>query len=460
MKALPLNKSAREIVSFVCLLILAAVLITACSAIARASQDGSTTSSPGGGTLQLSLDPFATGLSGPVGLTNAGDSRLFAIEQAGRIRVIQSNGTVLPTPFLDISARVDSGGDELGLLGLAFHPNYASNGYFYVNYTNTTSGTRRTRISRFSVTGNPNVADPNSEVILLTVTQPFTNHNAGKINFGVDGYLYIPLGDGGSGGDPNNNAQTLTTLLGKITRIDVDSGPGVSPDCVGIGTGSYTIPNSNPLIDGAGSTCDEIWAIGFRNPYQSSFDRVTHDLYVGDVGQSNWEEVDHQPANSTGGENYGWRCYEGNHAYNTSGCLPMNNYTFPVFEYANEPGSSAIIGGHVYRGSIYPNMVGHYFLADSYSGDFWDLDTDNGWASTMHTNLTGCCYVSFGEDMNGEIYVVNRNGTIYHLEEATTGPTPTPSITPTSTNTPTPTATLPPFTPSVYKYIPVIENDN
>jgi glucose/arabinose dehydrogenase len=385
---------------------------------------------------------------------------MFAIERAGQVKVIESNGTVLPTPYLNINdGRVDSSGSEEGLLGIAFHPDYASNGYFYVNYINTTSGVRRTRISRFSVTGNPNVADPNSEVILLTVTQHSSNHNAGKINFGVDGFLYIPLGDGGGSGDTGNNGQLMDRLLGKITRIDVDSGPGTAPDCDGIGTGNYTIPNSNPFIDGAGGVCDEIWAVGLRNPWQSSFDRLTNDLYIGDVGQNAWEEISYQPANSTGGENYGWRCYEGNHPYNTSGCGPMGNYTFPVFEYANSPGFS-VTGGYVYRGSVYPDMVGHYIFADAGSGDFWDLDTNNNWASSFHSNLS-FGVVSFGEDINGEIYVVNIGGTIYHLEEANVGSTPT--ITPTNTAMPTntPTATpLPPFTPNSFQYLPAVEHEN
>jgi glucose/arabinose dehydrogenase len=455
MKSILQKRTTGELVGFVCLLLLTAVLISACSAVVRANQ-GEGAAVPNSGGLQLSLEPFASGLSSPVGLANAGDDRLFAIERSGQIRVIQANGTVLATPFMDISARVDSSNSEEGLLGIAFHPNYASNGYFYVNYTNTTSAIRRTRISRFSVTGNPNVADPNSEEILLTVTQPDWNHNAGKINFGPDDYLYIPLGDGGGGGDSSNNAQNMGLLLGKVTRIDVDSGTGAAPDCEGVGTGNYTIPNSNPFIDGPGSTCDEIWAVGFRNPWQSSFDRSTGDLYIGDVGQNSWEEVDFQPASSTGGENYGWRCYEGNHPYNTSGCGPMGDYTFPIFEYENNPCYS-VSGGYVYRGSLYPDMVGHYILADACTGRFWDLDTANNWNPTLHTNMTGGGYVSFGEDINGEIYVVNIGGTVYHLEEANAGPTLTPTAT--GTSGPTATATVA-ITPTAYQYLPAVEYDN
>lgn len=375
--------------------------------------------SPQGTGLSLSLQSFATGLSQPVSLTNAGDSRLFAVEQEGYIRIIQSNGTVLGTAFLNITDRVNSAGSEQGLLGLAFHPDYATNGFFYVNYTSNDS---RTRISRFQVTGNPNVADPNSEEILLTVTQPYSNHNAGDIHFGPDGYLYVPLGDGGSGGDPQNNAQTMTTLLGKITRIDVDNGPGAAADCKGAGTGNYTIPNDNPFINGTGSQCDEIWALGLRNPWRSSFDLWTGDLWIGDVGQNAWEEIDFQPVYSDGGENYGWRCYEGNHTYNTSGCGPIGNYVFPVTEYDHNSGRCSVSGGYVYRGSQYPAMFGHYLLTDYCSGHFWDVapDGQGGWVTTQHNNLTAFGRSAFGENSAGELFVANRSqGTVERVADAT-----------------------------------------
>ncbi|NJN44246.1 MAG: PQQ-dependent sugar dehydrogenase [Anaerolineae bacterium] len=232
----------------------------------------------GGAIPDIAIVPFASGLNAPVDIENAGDSRLFVVEQAGIIRIVQSNGNVLGTPFLNITARVDDGGEQ-GLLGLAFDPNFASNGYFYVNYTYCTISScpdfgntpnLYTRISRFSVTGDPNVADANSEVVLLSVQQPYGNHNAGDLAFGPDGYLYIGMGDGGSGGDPGNRAQTSNVLLGKMLRIDVDGG-GNSPDC---GSGPYTIPADNPFI-GAANTCDEIWHFGLRNPWRFSFDRQT-----------------------------------------------------------------------------------------------------------------------------------------------------------------------------------------
>ncbi len=409
------RREVRHVTRYVAVISLFTVGVLSILATNGGGGDGSTPSSTSP-AVTLSLVQFATGLNDPVGVYNAGDGRLFVIEQAGVIRIVQSNGVVLGTPFLDISARVLSGGEQ-GLLGLAFHPNYATNGFFYVNYTST--GIRRTRISRFRVTGNPNVADPNSEVILLTVDQPFSNHNAGDIHFGPDGFLYTPLGDGGSAGDPSNNAQTMDVLLGKVVRIDVDLGPGGFPDCVGVGSGQYTIPATNPFIDGGGGDCDEIWAVGLRNPWRSSFDRLNGDFYIGDVGQDAWEEIDFQPVGSTGGENYGWRCFEGNTSFNPSGCGPSNSFTFPIFAYSHTSGDCSVIGGYVYRGNLFPALFGRYVLTDLCTGNFWDIIPDGagGWQITQHTNLTQFGYVSFGEDANGELYVVHQGGgTLFRLE--------------------------------------------
>ncbi|MGH2536655.1 MAG: PQQ-dependent sugar dehydrogenase [Candidatus Promineifilaceae bacterium] len=423
------------------------------------------------GALTLGLEPFASGLISPIGIANAGDERLFILEQAGIIRIVLPDGTVLPEPFLEITDRVDDGGNEEGLLGLAFHPQYTANGYFYVNYTYDPNGTSPgwTRISRFSVTADPDVADPGSEQVLLTVVQPASNHNAGHILFGPDGYLYVPLGDGGGAGDIADNAQNPALLLGKVSRIDVDSGPGDLPDCVGDGAGAYTVPAGNPFVDGPGGACDEIWALGLRNPWRSSFDRLTGDLYIGDVGQNVWEEIDFQPAASAGGENYGWRCYEGNHAYNTDGCLPAPNYTFPIFEYQHSAGNCTVIGGYVYRGDQYPAMAGRYLLLDFCSGNFWDLRQESGdWLATLHTNLQSPFnYAAFGEAANGELYVAGRStGQIYRLTENSAPPTvtPSPSVVPSATPSPTPTATpsvspTPTSTPSVFKYAPVLLKD-
>lgn len=389
-----------------------------------ASESGRFGAVPDGGTpLELDLITFATGLNQLVGIKSAGDDRLFALDQSGVIRIIRSDGSVESTAFLNITSRVDSSGSEEGLLGIAFHPQYAMNGFFYLQYTNTTAAVRRTRISRFSVTADPDVADPNSEEILLTIIQPDPNHNAGKINFGPDGYLYIPLGDGGGGGDTDNNAQTLSTLLGKVVRIDVDSGAGTSPDCVGLGTGNYTVPNTNPLTDVPGA-CDEIWAVGLRNPWQSSFDRVTGDLWIGDVGQGAVEEVNRQAAASSGGENYGWRCYEGDEPFNTTGCGPAGDYTFPVFTYDSSSSDCSVVGGYVYRGSEYPNMQGRYLLTDYCTGHFWDLAPDGGggYVATDHTNLQAFGYTSFGEDADGELYLAQQSGTVYRIVELSAPP--------------------------------------
>jgi glucose/arabinose dehydrogenase len=266
--------------------------------------------------------------------------------------------------------------------------------------------------------GDTDVADPNSEVILLTVVQPASNHNAGDLHFGPDGLLYIPLGDGGGGGDLNNNAQNMGLLLGKVVRIDVDSGAGSAPDCVGLGTGQYRIPASNPFI-GAAGVCDEIWAVGLRNPFRSSFDRLTGDFYIADVGQADWEEIDFQLAGAAGGQNYGWRCFEGNHSFNASGCGLDAAYTFPVFEYSHGGGNCSVIGGYVYRGALFPALVGHYVFTDLCSGNFWDMIRDGTgvWRVALHTNLAQFGYVSFGEDANGEIYVVHQgNGTLSRLQ--------------------------------------------
>ncbi len=414
--------------------------------------------------LLLDLVPFASGFDQPVAVVSSGDDRLFVVERDGVIRVVQQNGTVLPTPFLEIQARVDSSSSEEGLLGLAFHGDYANNGFFYVNYTNTTGGIRRTRVSRFGMTGDPNIADSSSEEILLTIVQPDWNHNAGDLHFGPDGYLYIPMGDGGGAGDTADNAQNMGLLLGKIIRIDVNSGTGSSPDCLGLGTGSYTIPDSNPFLDGSGGSCDEIWAVGLRNPWRVSFDRLTGDLFIADVGQGSWEEIDFQPAGSPGGENYGWRCYEGNHPYNTAGCGAITQYTFPIFEYPHSMGGEAVVGGFVYRGSLFPNMYGRYFFTDNALGTIWDTIPDGlgGWDTTPHTNLPSGEFTTFGEDSSGEIYLASySDGTVYHLVDGSPAPTPSlqPTATPATTTPPAPTpsqtpATTPSSTPEAYLYLP------
>ncbi len=355
----------------------------------------------------IGFDLFATGFSDPLYVTHAGDGRIFIVEIAGVIKIIDASGTTLSTPFLDIQSSVGLGG-ECGLLGLAFHPNYATNGYFYVNYTTGCPGL--TRISRFTVSANPNVATAGSEVQLLNITQPYWNHNGGCIQFGPDGFLYIGMGDGGSGGDPQNNSQNTSSFLGKMLRIDVDTG---SP---------YGIPPTNPFV--GTSTLDEIWAIGVRNPWRFSFDRLTGDLYIGDVGQNAWEEIDFQPATSSGGENYGWRCYEGNHAYNTSGCQSQSSYVAAVAEYPHSGTASgcSVTGGYVYRGSMYPALQGYYFYADYCTEELWALiHNGTSWVNTSLGALAPASPTSFGEDVNGEVYLTSGSS-IYRLKDATPDP--------------------------------------
>lgn len=362
----------------------------------------------------LQQTQFASGFEAITGITHAGDGsgRIFVVEQRGVIKIldpINNNHTT----FLDIQGRVNYPFDERGLLGLAFHPNYETNGYFYVNYTSNNNS--ETTVSRFSVMpGNSNQGNPNSESILMTISQPYSNHNGGDMSFGPnDGYLYISTGDGGSGGDPGNRSQNPQNLLGKMLRIDVDNG---SP---------YGIPPSNPFVND-NSTLDEIWALGLRNAWRFSFDRANGDMWIADVGQNAWEEVDYEPAGSPGGNNYGWRCYEGNHSYNTSGCGPIGNYEGAIFEYDHTSGFS-ITGGYVYRGNAYPCLRGYYVFADYASDYFWTLKSDGagGWDDHFHGDIGIDNVSTFGEDEAGELYVANHSGgIIYQLSCPVACPTP------------------------------------
>ncbi|MGB8509058.1 MAG: PQQ-dependent sugar dehydrogenase, partial [Pyrinomonadaceae bacterium] len=360
------------------------------------------------------LNSPVTGLSQPVSITHAGDGsgRLFIVEQGGRIRIIKNNA-VLPAPFLDISNRVSTGG-ERGLLGLAFPPAYASNGRFYVNYTNAAGDTVIARYRR-SVS-NPDLADAGSEGIVLTIAQPFANHNGGQLAFGPrDNFLYIGMGDGGDAGDPGNRAQNTNMLLGKLLRLDVESGQPAT----------YNIPASNPFVNRAGFR-PEIWAIGLRNPWRFSFDRQTGDLYIADVGQGSWEELNFQQANDSGGENYGWRIMEGMHCFNPTSCSAVG-LTLPVWEYNHALGCS-VTGGYVYRGAAFPRMQGLYFYSDFCSGRIWALHREG--ASWVNTQLldTTLSVSTFGEDESGGLYLADYNGgTIYTVADQTPTPTPTPT---------------------------------
>lgn len=352
----------------------------------------------------ISLTQFASGFTDPVEITHAGDSRLFVVQQGGLIKIVNANGTTNATPFLNLSSIISSGG-ERGLLGLAFHPNYATNGFFFVNYTNTAGNTV---IARYSVSANPNVASTTG-TILMTITQPFSNHNGGSIKFGPDGYLYIGMGDGGSGGDPGNRSQNISDNLGKMLRIDVNS--SVAP--------FYTNPTTNPYVGIAGN--DEIWAIGLRNPWKFSFNRLNGDLWIADVGQNAIEEIDKisSPLPNTG-INFGWRCYEGNSTYNTTGCAAASTMTFPFTQYARSGGACSVTGGYVYTGTLYPNFQNKYFFTD-YCDDKIRMVNSAGTITTT-SSFSGNSFATFGEDVAGELYVAGiSSGIIFKIQDASFG---------------------------------------
>tara|TARA_Y100000739_G_scaffold55212_1_gene44798 strand:+ start:949 stop:2286 length:1338 start_codon:yes stop_codon:yes gene_type:complete len=343
------------------------------------------------------LESFGPSFSSPVEIKNAGDERLFVVEKSGKIKILNPDGSVNSTPFLNIEDRVSTNANERGLLGLAFHPNYPENPFFFVNYTNNSGDTT---ISKFSVSTDENIANE-SETVLLVINQPYGNHNGGCINFGPDGNLYIGMGDGGSGGDPQNYSQSTGSLLGKMLRINVNSG-------------AYSIPENNPYGD-------EIWSVGLRNPWKFSFDSENGNLWIADVGQNEFEEinmVENNPANV----NYGWRCYEGDEPYNMSGC-PDNGLTFPVATYSHYNSGDfkcSITGGYVYRGNQISGLNGVYFFADYCSGEIGMLSTEDN--SNWEMNLTfpniNGSWVSFGEDISGELYIVSINGGIYKIIDA------------------------------------------
>jgi glucose/arabinose dehydrogenase len=343
-----------------------------------------------------------SGLRDPLDLQSVpGDGeRLYVVEQGGRIRVIR-NGAVQPAPFLDIADRIGTGG-ERGLLGLAFHPDFPSTSRIYVNYTNRSGDTRIAEFQTFSA----DQADADTERVLLAVPQPFSNHNGGAVAFGNDGLLYVALGDGGSGGDPLGSGQDLGTFLGKILRIDVDSGA------------PYAVPSDNPLVSTAGAL-PEIWAYGLRNPFKVSFDRASGDLYIGDVGQSRREEIDVGLAARGGGENYGWSVTEGTLCFNPGSGCDMSGLTMPVSEYDHGQGCS-VTGGVVYAGCRMPDLVGTYFYGDFCSAFVRSFRLVNGAVTEQRDWTTGLegigAISSFGTDAEGEVYVVDYDGEVYRLE--------------------------------------------
>jgi len=405
-----LQKSANHRLQYglVAFFLIGWVLTSSWSAASQIQQASEASTAP---RYTLTINKIvASGFQAPVQLTHAGDGsgRLFVVEQPGRIRVIKQ-GTALPTPFLDISPLVAYSG-ERGLLGLAFHPNYPQNGYLYVNYTRVGDGA--TVIARYTVSAtDPDRADPTSAATILTIPQPYSNHNGGQLLFSpVDGYLYIGTGDGGSGGDPQNYAQNIDSLLGKMLRLDVD------------GSFPYAIPPDNPYVGRSGR--DEIWAIGLRNPWRFSFDRATGDIFIGDVGQNLREEIDYQATGTPGGLNFGWRCMEGTHPYNFTGDCLTATLTPPIAEYGHDVGRS-VTGGFIYRGAYYPALRGRYFYADYVTGLLWSIaQGESGvWSAPVLELNTGFNVSAFGEDEDGELYVIDYAGTIRHLAD-TTGPVP------------------------------------
>ena len=355
----------------------------------------------------IALQSFGTGFSSPLEITHAGDSRLFIVEQGGNIKILNSNGTINATPFLNVSPLISTGG-ERGLLGLAFHPDYANNGFFFINYTNTAGNTV---IAKYTVTltglnPSPNVANTTA-TILMTINQPYSNHNGGSLKFGPDGYLYIGMGDGGNGGDPQNYAQNINSNLGKMLRINVNS--TVSP--------FYTIPPTNPYVGVAGN--DEIWAIGLRNPWKFSFNRLNGDLWIADAGQNAIEEVNKIPSPLPNTVNFGWRCYEGNTAYNTSGCVAQSA-TYTAIATPLHPENCSVTGGYVYTGSAYPNLQGKYLFTDVCNAKIGIINSAG--SLTYSQDFPGSSFVTFGENNVGELFIGDiGNGTIYKITDSSLG---------------------------------------
>ncbi len=356
--------------------------------------------------LQLVASPFASGFGALTLVSNAGDGSgiLYAVQQQGFILPVSTDGTVSQTAFLSIDDRIKSGGEQ-GLLGLAFHPDYATNGRFFVDYTDLSGDTVLSEFERSSDAS----ADPASERVLLTIDQPFANHNGGMIAFGADGYLYIGMGDGGSFGDPFGSGQNLMTLLGKILRINVDSGD------------AYGIPANNPFPPGnRAGIVPEIWDWGLRNPWRFSFDRETGALFIGDVGQGRREEIDAENA-GIGGRNYGWNVMEGTGCYAQATC-GQTGLTPPVFDYGRDAGECAVTGGYVYRGAQIPSLVGTYLFSDYCTGTLWGLDAEaalsTGSAAAVQLGTTDLSPSAFGEDESGELYIVDYSaGAIYRIVE-------------------------------------------
>ncbi len=391
-------------------LVLALVLSSAGSLIVGSTRGTATQSSDDVTTFDparfaFAVEPVVGGFDQPLYVTDPGDGsgRLFVVEQGGLVRIVQ-DGEVLPEPFLDLTGVVDTSGSERGLLSIAFHPQFEENGFFYAGYTEPAANV----VTRFAVSReDPDRADPDSGSTVLRVDDPYSNHNGGLVLFGPDGYLYTTFGDGGAGGDPQGNGQNMDSLLGKILRLDVDTGEDVDDP-------AYAIPADNPFADGSGGR-PEIWASGVRNPWRFSFDRATGDFYMADVGQNRYEEVNFQPADSTGGENYGWALTEGGHCFPEDEACDTEELVLPVAEYDHDLGIS-VTGGYVYRGEAIPSLQGVYLYADFGSGLVWGLGRDaSGAWMTSDPVESGLNPSSFGEDATGELYVTSFDGTLYRV---------------------------------------------
>jgi glucose/arabinose dehydrogenase len=379
-------------------------LLLLVSGLTLAQDDAVTTRSTPPSVESFELQPVVEGLRRPLYVTHAGDGteRLFIVQQGGIIQVW--DGTTASI-FLDITHLVSASANqdvysERGLLGLAFHPDYAENGLFYVNYTDRAG---HTAIAKYTVSDDPNVADENSAEIIFTQLQPFPNHNGGHMVFGDDGYLYVALGDGGAAGDPLSAGQNSDMLLGKILRLDVNV------------ESEYTIPADNPFVNGGGAP--EVWSYGWRNPWRFSFDRATGDFYIGDVGQNQWEEINFEPADSAGGLNYGWSALEATHLYNASS--EPEGVVMPIAEYNHSDGSCSVTGGYVYRGEAIPDLQATYLFSDYCSGvlRYAYRDESGAWQSDILMQ-TGMQVSSFGEDETGELYLIDYNGIVYKFVPA------------------------------------------
>lgn len=370
--------------------------LTAFAALACGSGASQTNAPPPDSSPRLEI-VIGSGLQNPLHLTApAGNPSLFIVEKGGTIRVVK-NGALQPMPFLDLRSKVSTGSEQ-GLLSVAFHPQYASNGLFFVNYTDVKGDTR---IERYKVSGNPDAADPASAKLILAIDQPYSNHNGGHVLFGPDGKLYIGVGDGGSGGDPRGNGQNPGALLGSLLRIDVDGGD------------PYAIPADNPFV-GQPQGRGEVWAKGLRNPWRFAFDRTTALLYIADVGQNAWEEI-HVAPMSDKGLNYGWNILEGTHCYGGSNCN-RNGLVLPVLEYNHSEGCS-VTGGFVYRGSRIPALQGHYFYADYCQGWVRSFKYIDGAVTEPRNWSFGNLgqIMSFGEDAAHDLYILSTNGNVYRL---------------------------------------------